>query len=597
MLFADQVVGVISVQAYRPGVYGEEEQQWLTTIADQVAVAVENARLFAETQRRLAELSALFEVSRSLRGAARLEELLSLILDKTIEVMRADAGDIYLLDRAQGDLVCRAASERLKRLHSIRLQPGEGITGYVMETGQPYRSPDLLGDARFPARPELRAIFQGLHSNVCVPLKTAEAVIGAMHISSLTPRTFTDDEVRLLTAIADMAASAIQRASLIENLQDAYWRLQVAQVEAVKAERLRALGQMASGVVHDFNNLITPILGYINLALDDPSLPPRAQADLEQARRGVQSAAQVIARLREFYRSRDEGALCWPVDLNQVVQQTLDLTRPRWKDIPQQRGVAIEVVTELALLPRLPGEASELRELLTNLIFNAVDAMPQGGALTMRTAVEGEWAILQVSDTGIGMNQNVQAHLFEPFFTTKGEGGTGLGLAIVYGIVQRHWGRIEVASAPGQGSTFTVHLPLQGEMVPSQPAEVALPSLPSLSVLYIDDDEAVREVVRRMLRTFEHRVTPAASGAEGLAMLEAGGFDVVITDLGMPGMSGTEVAWRVKAQAPWLPVILLTGWGEMAVEGSAVRTSVDATVGKPVTAEALQRALAQVVTR
>jgi GAF domain-containing protein len=137
MLFADQVVGVISVQAYRPGVYGEEEQQWLTTIADQVAVAVENARLFAETQRRLAELSALFEVSRSLRGAARLEELLSLILDKTIEVMRADAGDIYLLDRAQGDLVCRAASERLKRLHSIRLQPGEGITGYVMETGQP----------------------------------------------------------------------------------------------------------------------------------------------------------------------------------------------------------------------------------------------------------------------------------------------------------------------------------------------------------------------------------------------------------------------------------------------------------------------------
>jgi putative nucleotidyltransferase with HDIG domain len=219
MRLGDNVVGVISVQAYRPNAYGDAEQALLATIADAVAVAIENARLYAQTQQRLAELSTLFEVSAALRGATTVEAMLPLILDRTIDVMRADAGDIYLLDEAKGDLVCRAASERLKALRSIRLQRGEGITGYVMETSQPYVTPDLISDPKFPARAELRAAFQGLHGNLSVPLKTGAAVIGAMHLSSLTARTFTESELRLLVAIADMAASAIHRASLFEELE------------------------------------------------------------------------------------------------------------------------------------------------------------------------------------------------------------------------------------------------------------------------------------------------------------------------------------------------------------------------------------------
>jgi GAF domain-containing protein/CheY-like chemotaxis protein len=591
----ETLIGFLNLDSATPNFFSPEHARLLATFANHIAVAIENAWLYTQTQQRLAELSTLFEVSSALRGAVTGEELLSLILQKTIEVMQADAGDIYLLDRARGDLVCRVASERLKELRSIRLRLGEGITGFVVETGQPYVSLDLLSDSRFPDRPELQAIFQGLHSNVCVPLKTAEAVIGAMHISSLAPRTFTNDEVRLLTTIADMAASAIHRVTLFENLQEAYQRLQVAQAEAVKVERLRALGQMASGIVHDFNNLLTPILGYISLVLGDRTLPPTAQADLEQARRGAQSAAQVIDRLREFYRQRDVRAIPLPVDLNHIIQQTLDITQPRWKDIPQQQGISINVKTELASLPAVPGEASELRELLTNLIFNAVDAMPHGGTLTVRTTVAGEWVTLQVRDTGVGMSQETQAHLFEPFFTTKGDRGTGLGLATVYGIVQRHQGRIEVESAPGQGSTFTIHLSLKGEMAAPQVAEVEVPFLPSLSVLLIDDNEAVRRVVLRMLEAFGHRVTPVGSGAEGLAAVENDGFDVVITDLGMPGMSGAEVARRVKAQTPQMPVILLTGWGEGIVEESSVPLYIDAVVGKPLTAHTLQQTLANVL--
>lgn len=226
LISRDEVIGVLHFQSPKPKAYTDMDLKLAERIGAQIAGAIASAQLFTERkqaeeeiQRRMAELSALFEVSSALRGAATVEEMLSIIMDKTLKVLRADAGNIYLLDKAKGDLVCGVASERLKGLYSIRLQPGEGITGYVMETGQPYVSSDLLGDPRFPPRPELQAIFQGLHSNVCVPLKTTEAVIGAMHINSLTPRTFTENEVRLLVAIADMASSAIHRAGLFEELQ------------------------------------------------------------------------------------------------------------------------------------------------------------------------------------------------------------------------------------------------------------------------------------------------------------------------------------------------------------------------------------------
>ena len=381
------------------------------------------------------------------------------------------------------------------------------------------------------------------------------------------------------------------------RLEEALAELQAAQQEFARQERLRALGRMASGIAHDFNNALSPIVGYSEMllagtiGLNDRERVTNALRIVNMAAR---DAARIVTRLREFYRPREKGEVFLPVDLNQMIKQTISLTQPRWKTQAQGNGVAVKVRTRLQKTPPASGNEADLREMLANLIFNAVDAMPDGGTVTLRTRVEGERVVLEVSDTGTGMTEEVRQRCLEPFFTTKGEYGTGLGLAMVYGILRRHEGTIDIQSALGRGTTFVIRLPALTGQKTEKRGEKALPPARPLRVLAVDDEPRVLGVLKEYLTGDGHAVETASSGREGIEKFRADRFDLVVTNRAMPGLSGDRLAGLVKKAAPDTPVILLTGFSEFMDAAGEHPEGVDLVLSKPLTLAALREAVARV---
>jgi signal transduction histidine kinase len=395
-----------------------------------------------------------------------------------------------------------------------------------------------------------------------------------------------------------------ERQIVQEQLQEANLQLEHALDEVGKAqdvlrrqERLRALGELASGIAHDFNNALGMIVGFAELLLADA----HALDDTEDARgkiRLIHSAAlgagAVVSRLRELYRPRDEHVPIQPVQVNDVIAQAISLTQPRWRDQAQAAGRQIRVETELQPLPTVDGIHAELRDALANLILNATDAMPSGGTLTIRSRRQGERVAVEVSDTGVGMPPEVSARIFEPFFTTKGDGGTGLGLALVRGAVERHLGQIDVESAEGRGTTFTIHLPVGVTSVKPAPPLIVAPRQ-SLRVILAEDEPSLRRILASYLQIDGHEAIVVADGREALSAFAPGAVDLVITDRAMPEVNGDHVASEVKRLAPGTPVIMLTGLGDLMHDMAEQPEGVDMVIGKPVTLADFRDAIARVI--
>jgi len=383
-----------------------------------------------------------------------------------------------------------------------------------------------------------------------------------------------------------------------QRLERALQELRAAHDQVVQQERLRALGTMASGIAHDFNNALAAILGFTELLCNRPENladTKKTLRYLQMMNTAAQDAGIVVNRLREFYRQREEGEVFAPVDLNKLIEQAVSLTQPKWKNQAEIKGVTIQVVTKLEPIRPVAGSEADLREALTNLIFNAVDAMPRGGTITVRTRSANSRVIMEVTDTGTGMTEEVRQHCLEPFFTTKGDRGTGLGLSMVYGILQRHQGSVEIETAPGKGTTFRLSLPAAQESPPASNRESTSARIRPLRVLLVDDEEIVRQILREYLIGDDHVVETAANGHEALDKLPKAAFDVVILDRAMPGLSGDQVAVAIKELKPELPVILLTGFGNMMQATGEKPPGIDLVLAKPVTIAGLRSALAQVV--
>jgi len=395
-------------------------------------------------------------------------------------------------------------------------------------------------------------------------------------------------------------------------LQQAYDDLRQSQQTVMQQERLRALGQMASGIAHDINNAISPMTLYTESLLEgEPNLSDRARDYLTTMQRSIEDVAQTVSRMREFYRQREPELVLAPINLNRLAQQVAELTRARWRDVPQERGIVINLQPELASdLPKVMGAEGEIRDALTNLIFNAVDAMPEGGTLTLRTRAipaqgrpsEDESAAfvrLEICDTGVGMDEETRRHCLEPFFTTKGERGTGLGLAMVYGMVQRHSADIELESEPGKGTTVRLIFPVSAPVMTSVVRQTAPPHpAHRLRLLIVDDDPLLIKSLRDTLGGDGHLITTADGGQKGIEAFIAAEkrgepFAVVISDLGMPHVDGRKVAAAVKAASPATPVILLTGWGQRLMAQNDVPPHVDRLLNKPPKLHELRSALAE----
>ena len=363
-----------------------------------------------------------------------------------------------------------------------------------------------------------------------------------------------------------------------------------------QSEKLTALGQMAGGIAHDFNNLLQAILGYAQLMGKNPQNVDVIRRGLDVIEKAATGGAETVRRIQKFARLRPEEPFV-TVDLDQVVRDALAITQPRWEEKTVKGGLALSLQLELGSPPPIMGRPAELNEVVTNLILNAIDAMPAGGTLGIRTRREGErHVVLTVSDTGIGMTEEVQKRIFDPFFTTKGEHGTGLGLPVSYSIVKRHGGDIRVSSRLGVATTFTVTLPL-GTVARIEAPPVSPPhSARRGRVLLVDNDAQVVTILGEMLADAGHHVLPVTGGEEALRVFVPGGFDVVITNLGMPSMNGWEVAERLRSRDPKVPLIFITGWGMHEEDQARCRgLGVAALLFKPVRPIELHAAVAEVM--
>jgi signal transduction histidine kinase/ActR/RegA family two-component response regulator len=434
-------------------------------------------------------------------------------------------------------------------------------------------------------------------------------VFGVLVIARREPHAFSSAECEFLTQLCEHVSLAANQARLHDSLRQAYDELRHTQNALVQQERLRALGQMASGIAHDINNAISPITLYVDAILThETGFSQRTREQLEIVQRAADDVAHTVARMGEFYRKRETPLPLAPVEVDRILRETLELTRARWSDMAQQRGVVITPKIETDFTsgnPIVMAIESEMREALVNLVLNATDAMPDGGQLVLRAGhalASGKGlarrVFIDVIDTGVGMDDATRRRCLEPFFTTKGERGTGLGLAMVYGIAQRHGVDIDIQSTPGRGTAFRLTFP-QG--VPTAPSSdsVRIQKLPGhTSILLVDDDPVLLTSLREVLEQDGHVVETANGGRAGIEAFndaqESGKpFRVVITDLGMPHVDGRAVAAAIKAAAPSTAIIMLTGWGQRLVATGDIPTEVVAVLSKPPRIHELRRLIAQ----
>jgi signal transduction histidine kinase/DNA-binding response OmpR family regulator len=559
---------------------------------------------------QLSRLDLLSRIARALDERQDLRSIFQVVIRSLEDNLAIDFGCICLHNAADSTLTVECVGVRSETLalelaltekaHIVVDQNGlsECLRGHLVHEADITRS-------AFPFPQRLARA--GLRSLVASPLLIEGRVFGVLLAARKTDL-FSQGECDFLRQLSEHVALASNQTQLHVALQQAYDDLRQSQQAVMQQERLRALGQMASGIAHDINNAISPVALYTESLLErEPGLSDRARNYLQTIQHAIDDVAATVARMREFYRQREPQLVTTPVDLNKLAQQVLDLTRVRWSNMPQEDGGTIQLKTDWApSLPMVMGVESEIRDAFTNLILNAVDAMTGNGILTLRTRImqnpPGEKSTarsvyVEVADTGIGMDDDTRRRCLEPFFTTKGERGTGLGLAMVYGTVQRHNAMIEIESAPGQGTLMRLIFPVPD--VAAAPVAAPAPAGPTvpLRLLIVDDDPLLIKSLWDTLQGEGHTVIFKDGGQAGIdafnyAHERGEAFDAVITDLGMPYVDGRKVAAAIKAVSPRTPIILLTGWGQRLVADGEVPPHVDQVLSKPPKLRELKEALA-----
>jgi PAS domain S-box-containing protein len=590
------------VRAYRVG--GPESRKVAILFND----IIERKTAERKLQARLEHLNLLQQITRAIGERQDLASIFQVVIRTLEDQLQIDFGCLCTYDPAahrlkvtRVGLRSEALAAELALTERAHIDVDENGLSRCMQGLLSYE-PDIL-EIRLPFPQRLAS--GGLRALVAAPLLVENKVFGVLIAARREAGSFTSDECEFLRQLSEHVALAAHQAQLYGALQSAYEDLRKTQEAVTQQERLRALGQMASGIAHDINNAISPVALYTDSLLErERNLSAQGRSQLETIQRAIHDVAATVARMREFYRQREPQLTLTGVNLNQLVQQVVDLTRARWSDMPQRRGHVIQLRLELELdPPAVMGIESEIREALTNLIFNAVDAMAEGGTLTLRTQVVGEVPELQirleVSDTGGGMDEEARRRCLEPFFTTKGERGTGLGLAMVYGMVRRHGAEIEIESEPGHGTTVRLSfaVPASPTAAPAQSTAVHAAPAP-LRILVVDDDPLLLKSLRDTLEGDGHTIVAAKGGQDGIdlfrtAVTDKQTFDAVITDLGMPYVDGRQVAAFVKEASPSTPVILLTGWGHRLMTEGDRPTHVDILLSKPPKLRDLREALAR----
>jgi len=685
--YKGKVIGTMNFGSKEIRHFSEKHFNLLNSIAPGLAISIQNSLLFEETKKRLNELIILYEIMKISASSLNLDKMLKEIMSSLNNFFKFEAFGIALIDENTKRLVIHPTfmGHPIKDIEKLGLCLGKGITGWVAEKGESLLLNNVLKDSRYIAYDE------SIGSEICVPLKVGQKVIGVIDAQSKTLNAFSDDDLRLLSIIGGQVATLIENIRLYEGMKQSeekyrtvvegahdgicvigkdnrfkYVNRRLAEIhgypqeeligmdfrdlldegskqlmgdrfilwgkgeklsprfelnvfrkdgevrnveinarvikdlegdinyivftkditekkkmeeQLLQAEKLRALAEMASGVAHDFNNALAAILGNAQLLLFTVK-DEEIRESLRVIEKVAKDSAQTVRRLQDFTRKRVHQEL-FNVDVNSIVKDSIEITKPKWKDEVQSRGIHIEMVSNLEGIPPVSGSASELREVVTNMIFNAIESMPEGGMIKIHTFPKRKEVFIQISDTGIGITEEVKKKIFEPFFTTKPFSNTGLGLSMSYGIIKRFGGEIEVESKVGHGTTFTIILPIGGEGREEAISPSTIKKGRKARILVIDDEEFVRDVLSRTLAQVDHQVTLAENGEKGVQLFKEGKFDMVLTDLGMPGMSGWEVCRMIKELNPHTPVGMITGWGIEMSRSKMDEYGLDFFISKP----------------
>ncbi len=589
VISAEKIIGVLGLGSISPNDFSIEDINTVEAISDILAVTIEKSFLFRETTEKAERLSLIDKINTAISTTLDLESFFNVVA----RAVSDNAGYKWtLLVVPDGDSFSCKAGYSPKSLGEINPIPVLEILNHKLLKVFSTRAPEFVSFSELAAlgKPEnLQPIMDaGISHLALLPIGEGEKCEAVLTVGSSCKEGFSVQELSLLHDITVHLQIAWQNARLYEKLKTAYNQLQEAQDQAIQTEKLRALGEMSSGVVHDFNNILAAILGRVQLMLkkmgdvNDDQWHEFFDKNLSVIETAVQDGSSILSRISEFTKIKPTENF-ENIKLDQIISDAMELTKPLWHNQSLALGKKIDLSLGKVENLWVMGSPSELREVFTNLINNAVDAIDRDGSINIEmTEIADNKILISVEDSGYGMTEDTRKKVFEPFFTTKGKSGTGLGLSVTYGIINRHGGVIEVESRIGTGSKFKITLPLSDSTL-SREKNIAVPEKKYVtgSVLVVDDEENLREIIAEILESSGHKVDIASSGDEAIKRLSENKYDIVITDLGMENISGWDLADIIHFKYPRTKVILATGWGAQVEPGQLELHHVSCLINKP----------------
>lgn len=590
--FEDRIVGMLLTARHSERIFDLREIEFLEQVSSHLAASLENERLLQHLRDSLLEvqkghylMGLLQELTNSLLVDTSIDILLENICSQVADLLEASFA--VLFTEGEGFLDIRSGSalrtDFIKAIRQDKLEkPGQGLIGITYSSGKSKVSSNIFRDHRMEYWLEGTSA-RNFKSVAAVPLRLRDKTEGVLALYFTDAHSFSEQDIRLMKIGAGQAALAIGNSRLFNQCEQAYFELSEAQDRMLTSSKLTALGSMASGVAHNFNNIISAILlrAQIMKEREDPEQLSKGYELIEQA---CLDGAAMIKRIQDFGRKKERSGRVEQFSLEDVVDGALDLTKNKWKDEAQRKGLPLKVRFEKRADVKINGDSSEIRSVLVNLILNALDAMPEGGEITVETAVSGDGTIrCIVSDTGRGIGKETAGRIFDPFYTTKGKDGLGLGLSEAYVAMKRHGGEIRCDSTPGEGSVFTLLFPRIDPPVRKvdKTRERRTPAPSPSSILIVENEESMLYLMRDIFTGEGHNVETAKNGFKGLSKFESGGFDIVITDLSMDGMSGWELTKAIRERDKSVVVVFVTGWSKEISTDQMQKAGADLLLSKP----------------
>ncbi len=545
LVFKERLLGFIFAGSFSDSAFAPPEIEVLKSICSQISVALASARLFNAVREGKTEWETTFDAMSELICMQDLE------------------GRIIRVNRAMA--------------RRLELEPREIVNRRAVEIFLDEMSPWCHHQ-----KPEM------YESNKIISMEFEDKVLNGIFEIASTP--IYNTEGRLVAWL--FVGKDITEQRQLQN-------------QFVQVERLKALGEMASGVDHDFNNILAGVLGKTQVMLKNlergilPDLPTLEQ-NLRLIEMTTIRGSHTVKRIQDFTRIRTDQKFD-SVDVNQIVRDTIDRMRPVWKDQREAKGIKIDLQFNPGIVPLIKGISSELTEVIVNIVTNSIDAMPDGGIVQISTQVHlagtDEYIEIKIADTGVGMTNEVKRKIFDPFFSTKGPKGTGLGMSVAYGIISRHQGNITIDSELGKGTTCRLYLPAAKRVEKTSVVRATPMDKQKLRLLVIEDEDVIRDFLVEMFVSAGYEADAAATGGEGIGLFEVNKYDLVFSDLGLPDMSGWDVAKSIKAKNPVALVVLLSGWGIQLDDVRIQESGIDLVLSKPCQMEELLTAVQEVLRR